>query len=208
MLGSVQAQKVPQKPTEQPVAAQGSSGATTAEARFLAALQEMMGGAEMTDDAVREAIGKLTPEQKQQLMQEAGGQELKREMLTNEDSKADRSLYFKEVNRSAEAAGLPVDQDNNHLAKKVVQQITERSATRALSGGSPLLRWTALELLNCPHCLPSRRHQPPVVMRPPAAAGSCLRRTGSAMLQHHTCPCACLFGWLAACALALIPEEP
>lgn len=78
-----------------------------------------MGDVELTDDAVREAIAKMTPEQKQKLMRESGGQELKGELMTNEEDKQSRSLYFSEVNRSAEEAGLPVDKDNTHLAKRV-----------------------------------------------------------------------------------------
>mmetsp|Transcript_13937 Transcript_13937/g.35982 ORF Transcript_13937/g.35982 Transcript_13937/m.35982 type:complete len:486 (-) Transcript_13937:149-1606(-) len=117
--GPTRATQVPSKAMESQAAAQDAPGSTSTEARFLAALQKMMGGAEMTDDAVRQAIAKMTPEQKQQLMHEAGGQELKREMLTNEDSKQDRNLYFQEVNRTAEEAGLPVDKDNTHLAKRI-----------------------------------------------------------------------------------------
>jgi len=103
-------------PAQQAEDAQASSAH---EARFLAALQSMMGDIELTDDSVREAIGKLTPEQKRQLMQEAGGQELKRDMLTKEENKEDRSRYFSEVNRSAEQAGLPIDKDNEFIAKKL-----------------------------------------------------------------------------------------
>lgn len=107
-------------PSLSPPAEQAESGSNSStEARFLTALQKMMGGVELTDDAVRHAIAKMTPEQKEQLMQEAGGQQLKRDMLTNEESKEDRDLYFKEVNRGADEAGLPVDKDNAHLAKKV-----------------------------------------------------------------------------------------
>jgi len=117
--GKQLAQKTLQKHADTPLAAQAGAGGTSTEARFLAALQAMMGDVELTDESVRQAIAKMTPEQKQQLMQDAGGQQLKRELLTNEETKQDRSLYFKEVNRSAEAAGLPVDKDNSHLTKKV-----------------------------------------------------------------------------------------
>lgn len=117
--GKQLAQKTLQKHADTPLAAQAGAGGTSTEARFLAALQAMMGDVELTDESVRQAIAKMTPEQKQQLMQDAGGQQLKRELLTNEETKQDRSLYFKEVYRSAEAAGLPVDKDNSHLTKKV-----------------------------------------------------------------------------------------
>jgi len=111
------------EPAQQQVDAQASN----TEARFLAALQTMMGGVELTDEGVREAIGKLTPEQKRQLMQDAGGQDLKREMLTKEENKDDRALYFQEVNRSAEQAGLPIDKDNDFLVKKVAAFMQESS---------------------------------------------------------------------------------
>ena len=88
------------------------------EARFLAALQEMTGVAELTDEGVREAIAKLTPEQKRQLMEDAGGHDLKRDMMVKEENKEDRSLFFKEVNLSAEKAGLPIDKDSDFLSKK------------------------------------------------------------------------------------------
>lgn len=132
--GRQPAQKTLQKHADTPLAAQAGAGGTSTEARFLAALQAMMGDVELTDESVRQAIAKMTPEQKQQLMQDAGGQQLKRELLTNEETKQDRSLYFKEVNRSAEAAGLPVDKDNSHLTKKVrrAQRRLAAAAARSL----------------------------------------------------------------------------
>ncbi len=93
------------------------SGTDDKEARFLAALQRMMGGAELTEEAVRKAITNLTPEQRQQLLNE--GQDLKRDLLTKQEHVEDRNLYFKEVNHSADQAGLPVDKDGAFLAKKV-----------------------------------------------------------------------------------------
>ena len=87
------------------------------ESRFLAALQRMMGGAELTDEGVRQAIGKLTPKQRQELIME--GQGLKRDLLTKEEHSTERSLYFQEVSRTADDAGMPVDKDGLFLAKKV-----------------------------------------------------------------------------------------
>ena len=121
----------PTRVAESPQAAQPQQQGSDYETRFLAALQSMRGDVEMTDDSVRDAISKLTPQQKQQLMQEAGGQELKREMLTREDHKEERSMYFKEVNRSNDKAGLPVDKDNDFLAKKVGSAPPPRDAARA-----------------------------------------------------------------------------
>jgi len=119
MNGANSPPKASQKHAAAQAATQAAPGGTSTEARFLAALQEMMGDVELTDDAVREAIAKMTPEQKQKLMRESGGQELKGELMTNEEDKQSRSLYFSEVNRSAEEAGLPVDKDNTHLAKRI-----------------------------------------------------------------------------------------
>lgn len=123
----------PQTSAAEPVQQQVDAQASNSEARFLAALQTMMGGVELTDEGVREAIGKLTPEQKRQLMQDAGGQDLKREMLTKEENKDDRALYFQEVNRSAEQAGLPIDKDNDFLVKKVCAQRSYALSLAALA---------------------------------------------------------------------------
>jgi len=87
------------------------------ESRFLAALQRMMGGAELSDEGVRHAIGKLTPKQRQELIAE--GQGLKRDLLTKAEHSSERSLYFQEVNRTADHAGMPVDKDGLFLAKKI-----------------------------------------------------------------------------------------
>jgi len=83
----------------------------------MTALQRIMGGAELTDDSVRTAIANLTPAQRQQLLAE--GQDLKRDLLTKQEHAEERNLYFNEVNRSADRAGLPVDKDGAFLAKKI-----------------------------------------------------------------------------------------
>ena len=86
------------------------------ESRFMAALQAMV-GTELTEDNVRSAIASLTPAQRRKLLAE--GQDLKRDLLTKQEHVEDRNLYFKEVNHSADQAGLPVDKDGAFLAKKV-----------------------------------------------------------------------------------------
>ena len=83
----------------------------------MAALQRMVGGAELTEDTMRTAIASLTPEQRRQLLSE--GQDLKRDLLTKQELTEKRNLYFKEVNRSADKADLPVDKDGAFIAKKV-----------------------------------------------------------------------------------------
>ena len=130
---------------DSPQAAQSPS-TSDKEARFLAALQSMMGGAELTDEAVRDAIAKMTPEQKQQLMKEAGGEDLKRDMLTKDENKQDRNLYFQEVNKSADMAGLPIDKDNDHLAKKVRRCLTRGLGGCQISGAHPTCCGRALSL--------------------------------------------------------------
>ena len=104
-------------PPAEPSAPDDSPQTDAKEARFLSALQAMVGGAELTEDSVRSAIASLSPAQRQQLLAE--GQDLKRDLLTNQERKEDRNLYFKEVNNSADQAGLPVDKDGAFLAKKV-----------------------------------------------------------------------------------------
>ena len=83
----------------------------------MAALQKMVGGVELTEDTMRSAIASLTPSQRRQLMMES--QDLKRDLMTKQEHKEDRNLYFKEVNRSADMHDLPVDKDGSYLAKKV-----------------------------------------------------------------------------------------
>lgn len=89
------------------------------------ALQRMVGDAELTEDTVRAAIASLTPDQRRQLLVE--GQDLKRDILTKEECTEDRNLYFKEVNRSADQADLPVDKDGSFIAKKI-SDFMERSS--------------------------------------------------------------------------------
>ena len=68
----------------------------------MTALQEMT-GCDLDDEAsVRSAIASLTPPKRQQLL--AQGQELKRDLLTKQEHAEERSLYFDEVNRSADQA--------------------------------------------------------------------------------------------------------
>ena len=81
------------------------------------ALQRMMGDTELTEENIRDAMQNLTAEQRRELLSE--GQELKQELLTNQDHVEDRNLYFKEFNQRAEEAGMPIDQDGTYLAKKV-----------------------------------------------------------------------------------------
>lgn len=87
------------------------------ESRFMATLQEMVGGAELTEETMRSAIASLSPAQRRKLLSE--GRDLKRDLLTKQEHTEDRNLYFKEVNRSADQADLPVDKDGSYLAKKV-----------------------------------------------------------------------------------------
>jgi hypothetical protein len=105
------------EPPAGPAASATSAATDEKEARFMTALQRIMGGAELTDDSVRTAIANLTPAQRQQLLAE--GQDLKRDLLTKQEHAEERNLYFNEVNRSADRAGLPVDKDGAFLAKKV-----------------------------------------------------------------------------------------
>jgi len=48
------------------------------------------------------------------------GQDLKEELLTNDDHEESLQLFRKEVNDRAEKADLPVEKDGDHLTKKVV----------------------------------------------------------------------------------------
>jgi hypothetical protein len=98
-------------------AAPTQSSCADKEARFMQALQRMMGDTELTEENIRDAMQNLTPEQRHELLSE--GQELKQELLTNKDHTEERNLYFKEFNQRAEEAGMPIDQDGTYLAKKV-----------------------------------------------------------------------------------------
>jgi len=89
-----------------------------AESKFMQALQKEMGDVDITEDSVREYIAKMTPEQKQRLTAE--GQDLKEELLTNSDHEQQLQVFRKEVNSKAEAAGLPVEKDGEHLGKKLL----------------------------------------------------------------------------------------
>jgi len=108
--------------------------AAAKEARFMAALEKMIGG-EVTEDKLREAIERLTPEQRAELMAE-GGNDLKQELVTNPEHAAELNLFRKEVNGRADAADLPVEKDGEHLAKKIVAFMANSSVALPL----PLLR--------------------------------------------------------------------
>ena len=88
------------------------------ESRFMKALQEEMGDVEITEASVREYIAKMTPEQRQRLQSE--GKDLKQELVTNTDHKEELQVFRKEVNAKAEAAGLPVEKDGEHLGRKLL----------------------------------------------------------------------------------------
>mmetsp|Transcript_20819 Transcript_20819/g.49882 ORF Transcript_20819/g.49882 Transcript_20819/m.49882 type:complete len:467 (+) Transcript_20819:41-1441(+) len=89
------------------------------EAKFMAALQRHVGaGVELTEDKVRETIAAMTPEQRQELMSE--GHDLKKELLTGNGHEEELQLFKKELNDRAEKADLPVEQDGDHLTRKVV----------------------------------------------------------------------------------------
>jgi len=92
--------------------------ALSAEDRFMQALQKMLGVSELTEDGMRDAIAKLTPEQRQQLLAE--GQDMKKDIMTKKENTEERKLYLKEVNRSADENGMPVDKDSQFLGTKVV----------------------------------------------------------------------------------------
>ena len=101
--------------------------AAEAEAGFMKALQREMGDVEITEASVREYIAKMTPEQRLRLQNE--GKDLKRELLTNEDHKEELQVFRKEVNAKAEAAGLPVEKDGEHLGRKLLTHM--RTSTEA-----------------------------------------------------------------------------
>jgi hypothetical protein len=116
--GSESAQKV-QSAKAQVQAPASDDSTDDKEARFLAALWDLaaMGDEEQSVDNVRRAIAKLTPEQKQQLTSESS--DLRKTLLTNQDLSDDRSVFFKEINQTAENAGMPIGKDAEFLAKKV-----------------------------------------------------------------------------------------
>ena len=101
--------------------------AAQAEAGFMKALQREMGDVEITEASVREYIAKMTPEQRLRLQNE--GKDLKQELLTNTDHKEELQVFRKEVNAKAEAAGLPVEKDGEHLGRKLLTHM--RTSTDA-----------------------------------------------------------------------------
>ena len=88
------------------------------ESKFMQALQKEMGDVEITEESVREYIAKMTPEQRQRLSAE--GQDLKTELLTNSEHDQELQVFRNELNSKAEAAGLPVEKDGEHLGKKLL----------------------------------------------------------------------------------------
>ena len=108
------------KQAEEPKAEEVKSkpDAAEAEAGFMKALQREMGDVEITEASVREYIAKMTPEQRLRLQNE--GKDLKQELLTNSDHKEELQVFRKEVNAKAEAAGLPVEKDGEHLGRKLL----------------------------------------------------------------------------------------
>jgi len=96
------------------------------EARFMARLQEMMGGAELTEESMRQAISSMTAEQRAELLSE--GQELKQEILTKEEKKEERQLFFQTINKSADEAQMPIDKDTEFLAKKICAFMSSSAA--------------------------------------------------------------------------------
>jgi len=106
------------QPAAQPAASkQSKQSVADKEAKFMAALQRMVGpDVELTDAKVREVIGTLTPEQRAELVSE--GQDLREELVTGDHEDAVQ-LFRKEVNDRAEKSDLPVEKDGEHLAKKV-----------------------------------------------------------------------------------------
>lgn len=130
MGGGSDAHVAPGKPAGKPAASPAAPpaaepAAEDKEARFLAALQRMMGGEELTDEGVRSAMASLTSEQRQELLRESKG--LKQDLMTKEEHKDDRVKFLGEINRSAEANDMPVDKDGEFLAKKVQAYMSESS---------------------------------------------------------------------------------
>ena len=102
--------------TESQAAENAPSGSTEKEARFMAALSRMMGETELTEENIRDAMQKLTPEQRQELLSE--GAELKEELLTKQEHAEDAKPTSKR-STNAEQAGMPADKDGTFLVKKV-----------------------------------------------------------------------------------------
>ena len=91
------------------------------EAQFMAALAREIGvpQEELTDEAVRAAMAKLSPAQLQKLAEE--GKALKAELHSRPDDYSDEIEVFRdELNKRAEASDLPVEKDGEHLGKKIV----------------------------------------------------------------------------------------
>ena len=90
------------------------------EAQFMAALAREIGvpQEELTDEAVRAAMAKLSPAQLQKLAEE--GKALKAELHSRPDDYSDEIEVFRdELNKRAEASDLPVEKDGEHLGKKI-----------------------------------------------------------------------------------------
>ena len=96
------------------------------EGGFMAALQKALGGAEMSEEAVRKAIMEMSPEQRAALAKE--GSSLKREILTKPEYTEEQQVFRSEINERAEKAGLPVEKDGEHLGKKILAFMHTSSA--------------------------------------------------------------------------------
>lgn len=88
------------------------------EACFMKALEKRMGGLEMTEDNVRKMLLAMSPEEQRALAEE--GEALKRELLQNEEHADEAKKFRAEVNKNAEARGLPTEADGEHLTKGVL----------------------------------------------------------------------------------------
>jgi len=119
----------------------------------MAALQKMMGDTELTEDNIRIAMQNLTPEQKAELLSE--GQELKQEIMSKKEHAEERNLFFSEFNKRSEEAGMPIDKDGTHLAKKITtfmatssDQIPQLLLLEALAGCPFLVKVAIAEARN------------------------------------------------------------
>ncbi|EOD30049.1 hypothetical protein EMIHUDRAFT_434513 [Emiliania huxleyi CCMP1516] len=106
------------------------------EACFMKALEKRMGGLEMTEDNVRKVLLAMSPEEQRALAEE--GEALKRELLQNEEHADEAKKFRAEVNKNAEARGLPTEADGEHLTKGVLAFLNAEGDEA--SGPVPTLR--------------------------------------------------------------------
>jgi len=123
------AAKAPEVKESKEVVLEEKTNVLDMESKFMQALQREMGDVEITEESVREHIAKMTPEQRQRLMSE--GKDLKHEILTNSEHDEELQIFRQEVNAKAEAAGLPVEKDGEHLGRKLLTHM--RTTTEAPS---------------------------------------------------------------------------